>query len=315
MRLRALSLLSAVTLLALPAYAGVQPLQRTAAGHLATEVVLQGQAKVLFNVDTGAGASAVYETLRKRLELAPERGARIQMHGAAGAQMIERYRLPLLSVAGVETRDLLVSGLPAGISHGEDVMGIVGRDVLSRYVVEFDLVADTLGLHPPGVLPESAHGWELVPFRVRPQVGLVELMVEIGGAPVKAVLDTGARKSFVNWQAAGAGGVSAESPQVRRGAGASGATAHAIGFHISPFPDVRVGAARFSQPSLAIADLPVFQVLGMDRAPAMIVGLDLLDGRRFVLDYPGGRLLIERDHAAMDATGLVPPQRTLPSRD
>lgn len=282
--------------------AGVQPVQRTAAGHLVTEVTLQGSERVLFNVDTGAGATAVYEHARKRMRLARVPGARIEMQGAAGTQEIERYRLPLLSVAGVEARNLLVSGLPAGISHGDEVMGILGRDVLSKHVVEFDLVQDRLGLHAPGTRPSSVHGWHRIPFRLRPDIGLIELTVELGGAKVRSVLDTGARKSFVNWHAARAAGISPQSPGLVRSSASGGATAHAFSFDIASFPDVEIGGARLRRPLLSIADLPAFAALHMDNRPAMIVGLDLIGDRRFVVDYPNSQLMIERLPAAPAST-------------
>ena len=34
--------------------------------------------------------------------------------------------------------------------------------------------------------------------------------------------------------------------------------------------------------------------MGMDKAPGMILGLDLMGDRRFVVDYPGLKLYIQR---------------------
>ena len=130
-----------IALLPLAAVAGVQPLVRTANGHPATLVTLAGHGRFLFVVDTGASASAVHEHTRARLGLVPEPGAPIEMHGAAGSQRIHRYRLPRLTLAGVAADRLLVSGLPEGVRHGEDVMGVLGRDVFGTRLVEFDLPA------------------------------------------------------------------------------------------------------------------------------------------------------------------------------
>lgn len=277
------------------AMAGVQPLQRTSAGHIATRVVLEGHGSALFNVDTGAGTSALYEHMRLRMRLAPVTGGQIELVGAAGTQMVERYRLPGVALAGMEARNLLVAGLPAGISHGDEVMGLIGRDVLSAYVVEFDLAGRRLGLHAPGTLPVSVHGWARVPFRMRHGVGLIEFTLELGGAKVRSVLDTGARKSFVNWRAAGAAGVSRGGTDLMANdAPGGGATAHSFRFHTAAFPEVEIGSMRLGRPRLSIADLPVFDALQMANAPAMIVGLDLIGERRFVVDYPARQLLIER---------------------
>lgn len=287
-------LLPIVLVLPMASHAGSQALQRTSMGHLATQVHVSGHGKQLFVVDTGASASAVYEHTRTRMGLAPEPGAEVEMHGAGGSRLIRRYRFPRLSVAGVDAGQLLVSGLPAGVRHGEEVMGVLGRDVFGAYMVEFDLVSNRLGLHRADALPASARGWNEVPITLMPQVGLVMLQVTLDGARVTAVLDTGARKSFMNWRAAKAAGVTPKSKGLQPASIARGVTGHSFQYSTREFRGIGIGATAFRPSSLAISDLPVFAPIGMDKAPGMIVGLDLMGDRRFIVDYPGRRLLIER---------------------
>lgn len=295
-QMRALSrlLLSIVLVLPMASHAGSQALQRTSVGHLATQVLVRGHGKQLFVVDTGASASAVYEHTRTRMGLIPVPGAEVEMYGAGGSQVMQRYRMPRLSVAGVDAGQLLVSGLPEGVRHGAEVMGVLGRDVFGAYMVEFDLVSNRLGLHRPGALPASVRGWNEVPITLMPRVGLVMLQVTLEGAPVTAVLDTGARKSFVNWRAAKAAGVTPKSAGLRPASMARGVTGHAFAYNTREFRGIGIGATALGPSSLAISDLPVFGPIGMDKAPGMIVGLDLMGDRRFIVDYPGRRLLIER---------------------
>ena len=287
-------LLSLALLAPAAAYAGSQPLQRSSAGHLVTQVQIEGHGLQLFGVDTGASATALYEHARARMGLVPEPGAEVEICGAGGSQMIQRYRLPRLSVAGEAADDLLVSGFPASAKHGEEVMGVLGRDVLGGYLVEFDLVSDRLGLHRPGGLPASTRGWDSVPIRLMPEFGFVMLDVTLDGVPVTAVLDTGARRTFMNWHAARAAGVTPESDGLQAATMDSGVTKHAFEYHTRPFETIGIGATGFPPKTLAIGDLPVFEPMGMDKAPGMILGLDLMGDRRFVVDYPGQRLLIER---------------------
>jgi predicted aspartyl protease len=287
------SLLGVILLLPFMAHAGSQDLKRTLKGHLVTQVRIEGHGEQWFVVDTGAAASAVYAHARTRLGLKAESGADIEMHAAGGSQWVQRYRLPRLSVAGVDADRLLVSGLPDGIQHGEEVTGVLGGDVLGRHLVEFDLASGRLGLHRTGKRPSSLRGWNEVPVRLMPRVGLVLVEVILDGTPVTAVLDTGARQTFINWNAARAAGVTAEE-DLALVKTAGGATRHSVRYSLRKFAGVSVGETRFRERTLAISDLPVFVSIGMDRAPAMIVGLDLLDGRRFLIDYPARRLLIER---------------------
>ena len=281
----------------LVAWAGLQPLEVTSTGHPATRVRIDGLGEHLFVVDTGASASAVYDHARKRLGLKPVPGAGVQMHGAGGSQRIERYRLPALSVAGVSTAPLLVGGLPAGIRHGDEVMGVVGRDVFGRHLVEIDLPGGRLGLHAPEHAPGSPRGWDVVPMRLMPGTGFVMLEVMLEGRAVTAVLDTGARRTFINWRAARQAGIKPGAARLERGTATGGATAHRFSYDTTAFESLRVGTTHFDAPAVSIADLPVFAPMGMAAAPAMILGIDVLGSRRFVVDYPGRRLLIEKPAA------------------
>lgn len=286
-------LLLVALLLPLAVHAGSQDLKRTHKGHLVTQVQIAGHGEQWFIVDTGAAASAVYAHARAHMGLIAEPGAAIEMHAAGGSQWIQRYRLPRLSVAGVDADRLLVSGLPEGIRHGEEIAGVLGGDVLRRHLVEFDLASGRLGLHRSGERPPSARGWNEVPIRLMPRVGLVMLDVMLEGTRITALLDTGARQTFMNWHAARAAGVSGQrKPERVKTAG--GATRHAVAYSLRRFNSIAIGDTRFRPGALAISDLPVFAPIGMDQAPAMIVGLDLLGDRRFVIDYPARRLLIER---------------------
>jgi predicted aspartyl protease len=287
-------LLPFALLLPMVAGAGTQPIKRTSTGHVATQVRIDGHGEQLFGVDTGASATALYEHGRARMGLVPEEGAQIENYGVNGAQVIQRYRLPRLSVAGVEADRLLVAGLPTGIKHAEEVMGVLGRDVLGGYMVEFDLASDRLGLHRPGELPASDKGWNAVPITLMPEIGFVMLEVAIDGVPVTAVLDTGASRTFMNWRAARAAGVIPDTEGLGKATLKSGVTGHAFDYHTRRFEGIGVGATAFRPGTLSIGDLPVFVPMGMDKAPGMILGLDLMGDRRFVVDYPGLKLHIER---------------------
>lgn len=293
-RLRRLALLLLLSLPPLLARAGTQDLVRTDQGHVGTRVSLAGHGERMFVVDTGASTSAIYQHARRELGLEAEPAQRLRLHGAGGTQLVERYRLPALGLAGIEADGLVVAGLPAGVKHGDGISGVLGQDVLRRYAVEFDFKAGRLGLHARGHAPASRAGWQEVPIRLLPQVGLVVVDVSIGGRVVGAVLDTGAPRSFINWSAARAVGVTPDTRGLARGNGAGGATAHRFDYATFAFDRVALGPARPGRARLSIADLPVFPLLGMGERPGMILGIDLLGDKRFVIDHARRRLLIER---------------------
>lgn len=130
--------------------------------------------------------------------------------------------------------------------------------------------------------------------------------------PILGLLDTGAQTSVLNWQAAKALGLEEGSKEILS------STATAVGIDGRP---TKLKYASFSQvafegkdgstgqhliipppegqghthTNIAIADMPGLAGLGLLEVPAMIVGLDLLDGGRrgrLVIDAEGGRLFV-----------------------
>ena len=55
-----------------------------------------------------------------------------------------------------------------------------------------------------------------------------------------------------------------------------------------------IGEAGFGPSRLGVVDLAIFDTLGLDHGPAMILSAESLGEHRFVIDYPRSRLLIER---------------------
>ena len=56
------------------------------------------------------------------------------------------------------------------------------------------------------------------------------------------------------------------------------------------FKDVRAGRTRFQPSDLRIADLQVFEVLGLKDKPAMLLGLDLLQQTPMLISYSESKI-------------------------
>jgi hypothetical protein len=96
----------------------------------------------------------------------------------------------------------------------------------------------------------------------------------------------------MNWAAARLTGLSPETPGLTYGGNIQGVTSHGLRSVLHDY-ELGVGKARKARFSVRIADLPVFTTLGFtEGAPAMILGIDALADRRFIIDHPGKRLYI-----------------------
>lgn len=276
-------LLAAALACAAPAFA--EPIRLLPTGHMAATVRVNGEGPFEFIIDTAASVSAVFPNLRERLALAG--GGTRAVSGASGTQAFSVFRLERIEIDGRSARDVTALGLD-GIPEDRISAGIVGADLLSRFIAEFDLPGGQLRLHDPGTA--LAGIWREVPFRLN-GARFAVLDGQLDGRPVTMILDTGARRTIVNWQTAEAAGIARDAPDLVSDEPVRGATNHRTAAVKRDFASLAAGPLRLSAESITIADLPVFAQLGLTGRPAMILGIDRLRHLRFAVDYPRRRLL------------------------
>ncbi len=243
-------------------------------------VQIEGVGERLFIIDTAAGASLISTALKDALALGLDDVRRRRVRGATGIIALDYVRLPGLVFAGDSLEDVwaLVGDIGEFAPVGDrEVAGILGVDVLSRRDVRLDLAAGVMELSAP---QGASGGRDGLAFHSDAQAGFVQFTAEINGAPVAAVLDTGARSGTLNWAAAGLAGLTPDAVGVvdtgGRSAGIDGVGVDLIEARLDRFC---VGEACFTGAPVRIADLAVFGLVGADggAGPSMLVGADLLE--------------------------------------
>ena len=253
--------------------------------ELLVGVHINGSAAVL-QVDTGASKTALTSAAidKLHLQLIPMSN---DGHGAAG----HIGTVQLVALMDTQLCGHAVHFLPGAIvevdSGNGSIDGVLGMDVLGRYATEIDLDRKELSLHRT-----HDDAWRAGDF-----VGIAYAQTESGqilvdaildGRPVRAILDVGANRSFASPSAApSTDEVSQVTTEV------VGADGHAATFHAKLHVPMAVGGMTFVVPSLLVAQLPIFQRL-VGAGPAMIIGADVLDGRRIVIDPEDRRVYLSR---------------------
>jgi predicted aspartyl protease len=283
----------AATAWAGPLYA--ERLEVLPSGHIAGEVRVDGKGPYRFIVDTGASNTNLTAQLREaRPDLARSKSA-ANLNGAGGATSVEMVRIRELQTQGRTFSDLEAFVLPRGPMDELKVDGVLGADVISHGVLEIDvprrhwLLADstTRGMLKDMLPPVS---FELDSAR------MPRLTVMVDGKPVPALLDTGAKGTFLNWAAARLLGYTEIDPRLTTSGTARGATgSQGTALRSTTASSVRIGDYQWEGAKLRIADLPIFDAIGMNKGPAMVLGIDALSSRRFVVDNKGSRLFIAAD--------------------
>jgi predicted aspartyl protease len=280
--------------LSLAAPLAAAPMEVLPSGHPVAEVTIDGSKPLRFVIDTAATSTSVLPKLRAALPRSMKAAGSRNLNGAAGQTHVETLTLGRLAVDGHTFEGLVAFALPPSPVDALGVDGVLGTDVIARYVVEMDMpgrtwrmvdraTSDMLrGMHAP------------VPFRL--DEGLTPLLsVTIDGVAIPAVLDTGAKGTIINWAAARLLAITPATPGLKQAGKIKGVTSQASPSVIHTLDALQIGEARKPKFDVRIADLPVFSVLGFaSGAPAMILGIDALADRRFVIDHPARKLYIAR---------------------
>ena len=277
------------TLAVQPAAAGSLAIEST--GHPVVPVTVNGAGPFDFVVDTCASISMVLAGLRERLGLQPLANTQGALHGASGNGSVSLYRLDSMVVDSRASGPVTAAGMDGGPSeHAPGWSGIVGADILSRYVVEFDGPGAAFHLHDSATDLAARGGWIRISVQLN-QVRFPTLQGTIDGTPVQILFDTGARRTLINWAAARQLGVAPGDPSLSASEPVRGATAQRTDAVKRTFGSITIGGLTIPAGEVVIADLPVFGTLGWS-GPALILGMDRMRAYRFAVDYPRSRLLV-----------------------
>lgn len=272
----------------LPPY-GTQALVRLSSNRPAVKVVVNGQGPFLFLVDSATSHTVFTPALSERLGIAPVSGAPVDVITAAGSARSHFYLVAETATAGVIVEGVRAVVLPLPDELG--VMGALGADFLSNFVVDMNFFAQTITLypefadvHPPGFRrikgTVNSHGFIVVP-------SIVERI------PTSAVFDSGAAFTVGNHQLA----LSANRygvPMVRVVESTITDAIRQRQFAAAyTFAKIGVGPAAWWNARVLIADMRVFGQVGLERKPAIFIGMDLMSGRRIILDYGSASLWLQ----------------------
>jgi Aspartyl protease/PDZ domain len=166
-----------------------------AENHVYLNVMLNGKGPYRFIFDTG-GANIVDPAVAK--EIGATGHGSIQGSGVgATTESVSFAKVDTLQVGDATVKDQLFGVAPTrlgfGMSAGQPVDGLIGFEVLSRFVTTFDYGTNRVVLAMPGTAA-PASGAHVVPFVLdgrQPQFGC-----DIDGIGAQCTVDTGARDSI-----------------------------------------------------------------------------------------------------------------------
>lgn len=251
-------------------------------GRVMTHVKINGKGPFRFVIDTGASRSTLAPHLAKSLGLAHSVGRNVMLNGVTGAAEVPTVPVDSLEIGALKFENQNLPVIFTSIMGNAD--GILGVAGFHDQRIDVDFKRDRVQvLTSSGRRPH----FSMVTARAqRNQSGLMILDVRVGRRiKAKAVIDTGAERTLGNLalqEAMNKGKRRRETVS----AVVHGATPDIADGDVQEIKEAAIGDMKLTNLEVIFADFHVFKLWGLDKEPALLIGMDMLGVlERLVIDY------------------------------
>jgi predicted aspartyl protease len=260
--------------------------------RMTVPVTIDGAGPFHFIVDTGADRTVVSRELADRLAL-EEAGAAL-LYSIAGVSRVSTVVLEKLNIAGITVPRIKA---PALSEANLGAQGLLGIDSLKNRRIIMDFDAQTLTIAEPGAREPIDPDTIVVTARSRfGQLVLVDASID--GVAVTVIIDSGAQSTIGNF-ALRSLLAKRRKAMVFAQTELVDVTGAKLSASYASVPKVRIGGIELAQVIIAFADAQPFKAFGLEKRPAMLLGIDTLRSfRRVSIDFSQRkvRFLLPDDH-------------------
>lgn len=275
--------------------------------RLTTKIFIDGKGPFDFLIDTASSRTIIYEHARVQVGLEPVNNERIVVYGLNGVLNAPAVHIGELRISGEYVEGLSIATLPNPGGNSGEPEGILGLDVLERYVIVLDRQGQHLRLFPRSSgAPAPCNEWPRVPLTYQKAskfpfgfwyINAQFTKAESGSTPATTLFDLGAGITIINWDTAyqfrfRQWGLSrALTPQqVQDGLGKDAPVAVLKGLWI------RIGDRSWFNQIALVANAAVFKLLDLSGRPTAIIGPGLLKDESMCIDFENQYLYIAPPH-------------------
>jgi len=250
-------------------------------GRVMTHVKVNGKGPFRFVIDTGASRSTLAPHLARALNLG-SMGRNVMLNGVTGAAEVTTVAVDSLEIGALrfEKQELPVI-FTSIMGNADGILGVAGFQD-QRIDVDFRRDRVTV-LESNGKRPH----YSMVTARAtRNMNGLMIVDVRVGRRiRAKAVIDTGAERSLGNLALQSAMNKNRKKRDPVS-AVVHGATPDIADGDVQEIKEARIGDMTLTSLDVIFADFHVFKLWGLDKEPALLIGMDMLGVLdRLVIDY------------------------------
>jgi len=239
--------------------------------RMTVPVLINGKGPFRFIVDSGATRTVISSTLAAQLGL-PSAGV-VPLHSVGGESDVPAVHIDSLYVGALPAKEIVAPMLDEANLGG---LGILGIDTLKGKKVVIDMVHHAMSVEPADkYTPPAADGEIIVTARSRfGQLVLAD--ADAAGQKIYAIVDTGSMVTL--------GNLTLRDKLVRRKRAApqlvpiTDVTGRKIVASYAPISDLRIGNFHMANVVIAFDDAHAFERFGLATKPAMLLGMDIMQG-------------------------------------
>ena len=265
-------------------------------GRVMCHVKVNGKGPFRFVIDTGASRSTLAPHLARALGL-EQSGPTVMLNGVTGVAEVPTVTVDSLEIGALrfENQNLPVI-FTSIMGNADGILGVAGFHD-QRIDVDFKRdrvsVAESNGRRP--------HYSMVTARAARNDSGLMIVDVRVGRRiKAKAVIDTGAERTLGNLALQNAINKNRKRKREVVAAVVHGATPDIADGDVQAIKQATIGDMTLSNLEVIFADFHVFKLWGLDKEPALLIGMDMLGVlERLVIDYRRNEVSMygERDSA------------------
>ncbi|WP_017670196.1 aspartyl protease family protein [Blastomonas sp. AAP53] len=261
-------------------------IDRDRANRMTVPVGIDGRGPFSFMIDTGSERTVVSRDIASVLSLELAEIARLV--SIAGTKMVQTVYLPEVTL-GRRNYGELVAPILEPQHIGAD--GILGLDGLQDQRILFDFLENAITVEDVTERVRTSD-FEIVVSARRRSGQLIFTDATIGGKRVSVVIDTGAESNIGNLALLKRLGTS--SAINTQQASLTSVTGQTILADAGLASDFRLGRAQFDYVPVVFADAEAFRELGLDKTPALLLGMSTLRlFNRMMIDFKQRRVLFD----------------------
>lgn len=246
--------------------------------RMTVNVRVNGAGPYRFVVDSGADTSVMGERIAAALKLPP--GRRTILNSITDSQIVDR-----VLVDEIELGPTRVTGLELPVLRERDLgaEGMLGLDALveQRLMLDFEKRLITVD---DGRTPLPRYDDTIVVTARLRKGQLILTQVTAGRQRLEAIVDTGSEISIGN--TALRDKLLRRNPKLFSQVEVTGVTGTTATLQIARIDRLRIGSVVLQDVPIAFADIPPFEVFGLDKKPSLLLGTDVMENfRKVSLDF------------------------------